>query len=124
MIPQQYINEGVRIRQIYMENLREILKLEDSIIKEKNNLEKVKKEAELIVKDPDISEARKKLTLNQKLYEMDKNIRTIQNTIKPFYDKIEKLREDADRLLIAIKEKYPNISPQEIEKDIMSHVRE
>jgi len=124
MIAIQYITEGLRIRKCYMDNLKEILKLEESINVEKNNLEKIKKESEFIVKNPDMSEARKKLTLNIKLLEMERNMKSIQDTIKPFYDKIEKLKIDADRLYISIKEKYPNMKPEDIEKEIMRNVRE
>ena len=36
----------------------------------------------------------------------------------------EKLKDDRDKLYLAIKEKYPNISIEQIEKEIMSKVEE
>ena len=123
MIAEQYINEGIRIRKSYIQNLKEILKQEPIIFERKKIFEKLKDDMESTVKS-DINEARKILELNNKLITIEKEIRVIQNIIKPYYDAIESLRTDKDRLYLAIKEKYPNITQEEIEKDIMSRVDE
>ena len=72
----------------------------------------------------DLNEIRKTLDLNNKLIVLEKEIKIIQDIVRPFYDKIEALKSDKDRLYLAIKEKYPNITQEEIEKDIMSKVEE
>jgi hypothetical protein len=123
MIAEQYINEGIRIRKSYIQNLKEILKQEPIIFERKTIFEKLKDDMEATVTS-DINEARKILELNNKLITIEKEIRVIQNIIKPYYDAIESLRTDKDRLYLAIKEKYPNITQEEIEKDIMSRVEE
>jgi len=123
MIAEQYINEGVRIRKIYIQNLKEILKQEPFIFERKKIFEKIKDDMETTVKS-DLNEIRKTLELNNKLIVLEKEIKIIQDIVRPYYDKIEALKNDKDRLYLAIKEKYPNITQEEIEKDIMSRVDE
>lgn len=123
MIAQQYINEGIRIRKVYIQNLKEILKLEPSILNKKHNFDKIQEQMNDVVHS-DLNEIRKTLELNSRLMELEKEINTIQNLIKPYYDNIEKLKDDTDRLYLAIMEKYPSITAEEIEKDIMSKVEE
>lgn len=123
MISEQYIQEGLRIRRIYIQNLKEILKLEPDIIKRKKDFDKIREQMENVV-NSDLNEIRKSLELDTRLLELDKEIRNIQSTIKPHYDKIEELKKDSDKLYLAIKEKYPNITAQEIEQQIMSRAEE
>lgn len=123
MIADQYINEGIRIRKVYIQNLKEILKQEPIILERKKIFEKLKDDMEATVKS-DLNDIRKTLELNNKLINIEKEIKIIQDIIRPYYDVIESLKSDKDRLYLAIKEKYPNITQEEIEKDIMSRVEE
>ena len=123
MIAEQYINEGLRIRKAYIQNLKEILKQEPIILERKNFFEKIKDEMEATVKS-DLNEVKKMLELNNKLIIIEKEIKNIQDIIKPYYDKIENLKTDRDKLYLAITSKYPGIKQEEIEKDIMSRVEE
>lgn len=123
MIADQYIKEGIRIRKNYIYNLKEILKQEPIIFERKTFFEKLQEEMESVVKS-DLNEMRKTLELGNKLLVLEKEIKNIQDIIKPFYEAIEKLKDDRDRLYLAIKEKYPNISIEQIEKEIMSKVEE
>ena len=123
MISKQYILEGIRLRKSYIQNLKEILKQEPKIMDKKKNFEKLKQEMESIV-NSDINDIRKTLDLNNKLIELEKEMENIQNIIRPYYDSIENLKKERDRLYIAIKEKYPGITDQEIEKEIMTEISE
>jgi uncharacterized protein (UPF0305 family) len=123
MIAEQYIKEGIRIRKSYINNIKEIIEQEPKISNKKNSFEKLKNEMEDIVKS-DINDIRKTLELNEKLLHLEKEIKAIQDVIRPFYDNIENLRNERDKLYLAIIEKYPNITAKEIEHDIMSHVKE
>jgi hypothetical protein len=123
MIAEQYIQEGIRIRKSYIKNLKEILKQEPIIQDRKIKFQELQKEMESIV-NSDLNDVRKALQLNEKLIILDREMKKVQDIIKPFHDNIEKLRDDKDKLYLAIKEKYPNITQQEIEKDIMSKVDE
>jgi hypothetical protein len=123
MIAEQYIKDGVRLRRSYIENLKEILKQEPAINDRKQAFEDLKVEMEKIVYS-DLNDVRKTLELNNKLNILDKEIRKVQEILKPYYDSIENLKTERDRLYIAIKEKYPNITDQEIESEIMAHIEE
>jgi hypothetical protein len=123
MISEQYINEGIRIRKAYIQNLKEIVKEEPRIMSRKSSFEKLQIEMGNVVKS-DLNEIRKTLELNEKLIYLEKEIRSIQDIIRPFYDNIEKLKTDRDRLYESIKGKYPNITIEQIEKEIMSKVDE
>jgi len=123
MLAKQYINEGVRIRREYISNLKEILKQEPNIMSKKERFQGLQNEMESVVKS-DKNDVRKTMELNNKLLLVEKEIVSIQKIIKPYYEVIEKLRSDKDKLYLAIKEKYPNITQEQIEKDIMSNVDE
>ena len=121
MIDNQYILAGARLRKSYIENLKEILKQEPVINERKESFERLKNEMEKIVFS-DLNDVRKTLELNNKLMELDKEIRKVQEVIKPYYDKIESLKTERDRLYLSIKEKYPGITDEQIEKEIMSKI--
>lgn len=123
MIAEQYINEGIRIRKIYLQNLKEIIKQEPIVYERKAVCERMRDEMEMIV-NSNINDIRKTLELNNKLIILEKEIKKIQDIVKPFYDIIENLNKDKDVLYLAIKEKYPNITTEQIEREIMSKVEE
>ena len=123
MIAEQYIKEGIRIRKIYMYNIKEILKQEPHILEKKAIFDKLRDEMDVVVKS-DLNEIRKSLELDKKMLFLEKEIKSIQEIIRPYYEVIEKLQEDRDRLYLAIKEKYPKISTKQIEYEIMSRVEE
>ena len=121
MLAKQYIDEGIRIRKNYLFNLEEILKQEPKIFEKKQKFDELSSEMERVVKS-DKNDVRKTLELNNTLMLLEKEIINIQNIVKPYHDAIESLRKDTDKLYLAIKEKYPNITPSEIENEIMSNV--
>lgn len=123
MIADQYINEGIRIRKVYIQNLKEILKQEPIIEERKKAFQKIQNEMESVV-ESELNDVRKTLELNSKLISIEKEINKIQDIIRPYYESIEKLKADSDKLYLIIKEKYPNITAAEIENEIMSKVEE
>ena len=123
MIADQYINEAKRIRRIYLQNIREILKQEPIIEGRKNVAKKIQKEMDIAIQS-DLNDVRKTLELNNKLLILEKELRKIQDIIRPFYDNIENLKTDTDRLYLAIKEKYPNLDLNIIQNEIMSSLDE
>ena len=123
MIAEQYIKEGIRLRKTYIENLREILKQEPIINERKKYFDQIKDQMEKIVFS-ELNDVRKTLELNNRLMDLDKEIKRIQELIRPYYNTIENLKTERDRLYVAIKEKYPNITDDEIEKEIMQNVKE
>ena len=123
MIAEQYINEAKRIRRIYLQNIKEILKQEPFIEERKIFAKKIQNEMDIAVQS-DLNDVRKTLELNNKLLVLEKEIKKIQDIIRPFYDNIEKLKTDTDRLYLAIKEKYPNLDLTIIQNEIMSSLDE
>lgn len=123
MIAEEYIREGIRIRKSYIRNLEEIIKQEPIIFERKKVFEQLKDDMESTV-NSDLNDIRKTLELNNKLIFLEKEIKSIQDIIRPYYDVIESLKNDRDRLYLAITSKYPGITKEEIEKDIMSRVDE
>jgi len=123
MLAKQYIDEGVRIRKTYLYNLKEILKEEPKILKKKTQFEKLSSDMESVVKS-DKNDIRKTLELNSALILLEKEIISIQKIVQPYYDIIEKLKSDSDKLYLAIKEKYPKMGASDIEKEIMDKVGE
>jgi len=123
MIAEKYINEGIRIRKVYISNLKKILEQEPIILEEKKKIEKIQEEMKSVV-ESDLNDIRKTLELNKNLLILEKEIKSIQGRVKPYYDIIENLKNDRDRLYLAIKQQYPNIEISQIEKDIMSKVEE
>jgi predicted transcriptional regulator len=123
MIAEQYIKDGIRLRKSYIENIKEIVKLEPLINKRKKNFDDLKVEMESIVFS-DKNDIRKTVELNNSLIQLDKEVKKVQELVRPFYDKIESLKSERDRLYVAIKEKYPNITDQQIENEIMERVSE
>ena len=123
MISDQYINEAVRIRKSYLSNLKEIVDQEPAIMKKKELFQIIQDEMKNIVYS-DVNDIRKTMELNEKLIYLEREIKSIQSIIQPYYDKIEKLKDDRDRLYLSIKEKYPNITPEEIKNDISLKLNE
>lgn len=117
MIAEQYINEAIRIRKLYLTNLNEIVKQEPRIMERKESFQKLTDEIQNIVFS-DLNEVRKTMDINEKLMNLEKEIKDIQGLIQPYYDKIEKLKDDRDRLYLSIVEKYPNITTDQIKYEI------
>lgn len=117
-----YIDEAIRIKTEYIKSLKNILKEENSIKLNKNEVDKIKNNMNIIVKE-DMNDITKRLRLNNDLLKIEKIINQIQNKIKPHYEKIENLRSDADKLYTSITEKYPNISEKEIQEQISKFIQ-
>lgn len=123
MIAEQYINEAKRIRRIYLQNIREIVKQEPKVIERRNFAHKTQEEMEITVHS-DVNDLKKSLELNSRLLVLEKEINAIQDIIRPFYDNIEKLKNDTDRLYLSIKEKYPDLDMNTIQEEIIASLDE
>ena len=65
MISEQYIREATRIRKLYLENIKEIIKIEPKIMERKKSFEKIQHEMNAVITS-DLNEIRKTLELNEK----------------------------------------------------------
>lgn len=110
-----YIDEAVRIRRTYLDNLAGIVRKEDEIQKYFEMIENVRKEV-AENENPDQEYFVKKLT------EINDNIEKIRSIIIPHYDTIKKLDESQKTLYNNIKDKYPEITDDDIQSQIVPHV--
>lgn len=117
-----YVKDAIRIRQQYLSSLKNILKEEDVLNQKKSEIEKIKDGMGIIV-NGDLHDTTKTLKLNVQLIKIERIIKDIQNKIRPHYESIEKLRKDADKLYTSIKEKYPNVTEDEIKEQISPYIQ-
>jgi len=116
-----YINEAIRIRGEYMTSLKNILKEEGALNIKKSEIDNIQDGMEKMV-ESDMHDVTKRLKLNEQLIKIERIIKNIQGKIKPHYDNIENLRVDADRLYTSIKEKYPNVTENDIKEQIAPYI--
>jgi len=121
-LDQTYINEAIRIRQKYVVSIKNILKEEDILKQKKSDIYNIRDGMENIV-ESDIHDITKRLKLNKELNKIERIIKTIQDKIRPHYENIEQVRKDADKLYSSIKEKYPNITEDDIKKQITPYIQ-
>lgn len=117
-----YIDDAIRIRKEYLNALNIILEEEKSINEKKSEIINIHNHSNEII-NSELSDVTKRLKLNLQLNEIEKRINEIQDKIRPYYEKIENLRLQADRLYSSIIEKYPNISTEEIQQQIYPHIQ-
>ena len=110
-----YIDEAIRIRKTYLNNLAAIVKKEDEIQKYFLMIEDVREEVEQ-------NEAPNQDYFVKKLTEINDNIEKIKSVIMPHYDTIKKLDESQKILYDNIKDKYPEITNDDIQSQIIPHI--
>lgn len=110
-----YINEAVRIRKEYLKNLIEIDSKEKLVKNIIENMTEIKKELE---NDNDFTEEQ----YRNKLIELSGIIKKIEDDIMPHHKNIKELDTDQKKLYKSIKNKYPKISDDDIQKEIIPHI--
>ena len=113
-----YINEAKRIRKVYLTNIANIVKKEDDIQKYFNIIENIKQDIDNNEENTDEE------FFMKKLYDINDKIEKIKNHLMPYYENIKKLDKDQRILYNNIREKYPNITDDEIQQQIVEHVVE
>jgi hypothetical protein len=117
MIDQIYINEAIRIREEYLNNLIYIANEEEYIKSLSSDLKTLNDE---------ISQSEKKdeQYYRDALFEVDLMIRKATDKINPYYDKVKELDKKQRTLYNTIKDKYPDITDEQLQKDIIPHIVE
>jgi hypothetical protein len=116
-IARQYLNEALRIRKEYINHLKMIEEKNSILVKSKNDIQLVVMDTEKSIKD--MEDYNEKMTLiSEKLQEIEKSMTIVENEIKPHSEAIDVLREDSEKLLNSIVEKYPDLSTDEIKTQI------
>ena len=111
-----YISEAVRIRKEYLESINNINKYQNDINQYKNELNSYREE---LNRNRNITETQFK----EKLEEIDICLAKVKDKLQPFFDTIKTLDEDQRKLYNTIKEKYINISDDDIKNNILNAIK-
>lgn len=123
-INQRYIDESNRIREKYLITLDDISKREIEILKYKNEIEILMEKNTKYISDNDKKDVEQiKEDLKEELLEIDSNINKIVSKLEPYFKSIEKLKKESQELFISIKEKYPELTEQNIQEQIFMSIK-
>jgi len=125
MIGKHYIDEALRIRETYLKTIDEVLDKEKIINKYKvkvSNKMNILKDYVDNLEDDTITENIKKDLIKDTL-NIEIELKNISKEIVPLLDIIEKLKKESKNLYNKIKEKYPELSEQDIQKEIFLNLK-
>jgi len=117
MIEELYINDAKRIREEYLNNLIYIASEED-------NIKSLTSDLEQIGKDIEESDSKSDTFYRDALFEVEKMIKKATEKIVPYYEKIKDLDKQQRKLYNTIKDKYPNLSDDDMKNSIIPHILE
>ena len=126
-INKQYIYSAVRIRKEYFVELGKIKEKEDILNIYKDEVQNVYSLLEDMVNDySGIVESDEPFQkeLNAKLNDIERVMIETQKELQPHFEKIDFLKEESDKLYHNILEKYPGITKEEIQTQILPHLEE
>jgi D-mannonate dehydratase len=119
MIHERYIKEANRIRKEYIDIILQINDREKEINQYKKEIEIIFEKDVEYVKDNNNKQLDIiKSEIRDDLIDIDNKIEKISNTLMPLLVNIESLKKQSADLYLSIKDKYPNLSKEEIQKEI------
>jgi chromosome segregation ATPase len=113
-IDDNYIDEAIRIRKTYIDCLKIIVSKEDEIQICKTKVEDILNKAKTVKLDTE--------KVSSILESVEENIKKIYDTLKPYYDKIEDLKQDSQKLYGILSHRYPGYSAQDFEDYIKPYI--
>ena len=113
-IEKRFIDESLRIRKEYLNSLTELKDKETNISKIKNDILESYNLAHVNDIDKELMET--------KIKKLSSDIKKLQNNIEPIVIDIDNLKNDADRLFEKIKEKYPNVTKEDLIDSLSPHI--
>jgi DNA repair ATPase RecN len=124
-IHQRYIDNAIRIRKEFLTVMRDILDKETEIKNYKNRIDELMSINKKYINDNSKSPIQKiKKDISDDLNDIESNIILINNKLLPILEKLEKLKKDSKELYSAIRDKYPNLSEQDIQNQIFEKLPE
>jgi len=115
MIDEHYIKEAIRIREEYLKNLI-------YITEEEENIKKLISDLENIGKDIENTEGKSEKYYRDALFEIEIMIRKATEKIIPFHEKKKQLDKEQRKLYNSIKDKYPNITDDDMKGYIVPYI--
>lgn len=123
-IHKRYIDESNRIREKYLSNIEDISKKEEEINRYKSRIEEIMEKNTKYISENEKKDVEQiKEDIKEELLEIDLNINKIVSKLQPHFDIIEKLTKDSSNLFVSIKEKYPELSEEEIQEQIFKSIK-
>jgi len=109
----KFIEQAKHIRIEYIRNLSNISGYEKKINGYKDELSEIQRN----MKPDDQS-------LLVKMMNMEKKLKALENIMVPFAKKIKDLEKEADTLFENIKDRHPNMTPEDIQNELIPHLKE
>lgn len=125
MIDRQYVESARNIKSEFTSLNKKLEIYKKELVNLSGFLENTIKELDLLTKKQVSSKT--ELTnvgeqLIKKLEDVELEEKKLSSLIKPINDRIDKLREEENILYKALKQKYPNISDEELKKELHSYL--
>jgi chromosome segregation ATPase len=125
MIDKQYVESARNIKSEFISLNKKLEIYKKELVNLSGFLENTIKELDLLTKKQVSSKT--ELTnvgeqLIKKLEDVELEEKKLSSLIKPINDRIDKLREEENILYKALKQKYPNISDEELKKELHSYL--
>jgi len=123
-IKDRYIKEANRIRETFIKTIREIEEKEKLVTKHKNDIKIImKSNSEYIENNRDISIDEAKESMKGELETIEEKIVFIVGELEPLLEKIEKLKKESKELYKAIKDRHPELSEEDIQKEVLYSIK-
>jgi len=120
MIKDRYIKEANRIREKFIDTIKKIEQKEQLINSHKNEITALmKKNSEYVEKNKKKSVDQIKVDMKDELYQIEKNIEKIVEELQPLLDNIQILEKESKDLYRSIKDRHPELSEKQIQKEIL-----
>lgn len=119
VLPDLYINEAIRIRKEYLKNIDDINSKVDILNVYKDKVDKMKQDINTI---PNMDNGEQ--LMNEKMVQLGLLLDELKKEMTPAYVKIQQLEKDSDKLYETILQKYPNITKEEIQSQILPRLNE
>ena len=111
----KFIEQSKQIRREYIKVVKEVVNFEYKINEYKDKLAEISESLDENMKEEEI---------RLKLMDMEKNIKIIENMMKPHIEKINILEKHADQLFENIKERYPDMTIEQIKLELIPYLQE
>jgi len=125
-IHKRFIEEADRIRDKYLKSLHNLEQKEDVILSYKDIIEKTLSKIQKYVEineNSEIGEEQIGEDLKDELLDLDINMGKIQKEVKTLNDEIERLKKQSSHLYSSIRKKHPELSDEEIQKEILYSIK-
>ena len=124
-IHERFIHEAQNIRNKYLNEIKNLNSKEDKINIYKEQITEVMKEIlKYVEKTERATEEEISVDLKNELGVLDINMKRIQKEVKILIDNIEILEKRSKKLYDEIREKYPELSAKDIQKEILYSLKE